>query len=182
MISLVPFSLSSMRSVDEYRKIVVESDLHMFLENLQLRAGVFVQADFSDSKHIVFLDEIGNQRHHFAGEYRIVRLLGVDAEPAKVLDTESGGSLGFVFRELAEIVVKSIRRGAVVTRPERRFTEDFTASKSEFFVVIRRAADHVSVRFNVWHRWKVRESRGRGWEEKLEHQAQAGHVPKNSSS
>jgi hypothetical protein len=60
-------------------------------------------------------------------------------------------ALRLVLGELAEIIVKAVHGTAIKTRPERRFADGFAAGERHALVIIRRAADHVGVRFNVTH-------------------------------
>ena len=78
--------------------------------------GVLVQADLADAQHVRPLEKLGDHRDHFAREADVLRLLGVDAQPAVMLDVELRRPLRLVLGELAEVIVKAPRcRGR--TRP-----------------------------------------------------------------
>ena len=68
-----------------------------------------------------------------------------------MLDAKFGGALWFVLGELAEIIKKAGGRTAVEARPERGFADGRAAGKCHALVIVRRAADHVGVRFYVAH-------------------------------
>ncbi len=51
-----------------------------------------------------------------------------------------------------EIIVKAGGRTAVEARPERRFANRLAAGERHAFVIVRRAADHVGVGFDVAHK------------------------------
>ena len=55
-----------------------------------------------------------------------------------------------------KIIVKSGGRTAVEARPERRFANRLATGERHAFVIIRRAADHVGVRFDVFHALRTR--------------------------
>ena len=52
-------------------------------------------------------EELGDERHHLAGETGIVGFLRVDAEPGVMGDAEFGRALRLVIGELAEVVVET---------------------------------------------------------------------------
>src|SRR5215469_1889378 len=66
--------------------------------------------------------------------------------------TELGGAFWLVLGELAKIVAKAVNRTAIKSRPERWFANRGTAGQCHVDVIIRDAADHVGMRFDVAHR------------------------------
>jgi hypothetical protein len=49
------------RGVDEHELVVILRDLHMLLEDFQLVAAVFVQADLADAEHAGLVDELRDE-------------------------------------------------------------------------------------------------------------------------
>ncbi len=113
--------------VDKDGEVVIEGDLDVFLEDGELGAGVFVEADFADAEDVFLFDEFGDEGHDLAGEGGVIGFLGIDAEPGEVFDAESGGAFWFVFGELAEVVVEAIGGRAIEAGPEGWFAECFAA-------------------------------------------------------
>ena len=62
--------------------------------------------------------------------------------------------------ELAEVIVEALRAAAIEARPERRLTNRGAARRGHRDVIVRDAADHVSVRFDVAHVFLGREEGG----------------------
>jgi len=124
----------------------------MLFEDGEFVFSIFIEADFTDTENIRFVDEFRDDLHYFSSESGVFGFFGVDAEPAVVVDAVFGGALWFVFCELAIVVEESLRGGAVISSPERGFAEDFTAGLSHLLVVISGTADHVAMWFNVSHR------------------------------
>ena len=69
---------------------------------------------------------------------------------------EFGGALRLVLGQLAKIIVKAGGRTAVEARPERRFANRLATGDGHALVIVRDAADHVGVRFDVAHRDSVK--------------------------
>ena len=139
------------RSVNKDGAVELFRDLDVFFKNREFVFGILVEANLTDAQDIGPVDEVGNESHDLACEDRIFRFLGIDTEPAEVLDAELGGAGRFVFRELTIIVVKSLGRGAVVSGPEGGFAKGFAADLSDRLVVRGGAADHMGVGFDVSH-------------------------------
>ena len=137
--------------MDENGKITVEGELDMFLEDGEFAAGVLVQADFSDSKDGGFVEKFRDDRHDLTGKSRVFSFLWIDAEPAEMGDSVFGRALWFVVGELAVVVEESGGRRAVESGPEGGLANGGAAGHRQFFVVIRGAADHVGMRFDVFH-------------------------------
>src|SRR5665213_394969 len=64
---------------------------------------------------------------------------------------ELGGALRLEIGELAEIIIKTGHATAVEGRPERRFADGRAAGERHAFIIVRRAADHMGVGFDVFH-------------------------------
>ena len=137
--------------VDEDRQVVVERELDVLLKDAEFVAGIFIETDLADPEHVGGVEKARNQAHHLAREAGIVGLLRIDAEPGEMFDAGFCGAFWFVFGELAEVVVESAGGRAVEAGPERRLADDLAAGDREFFVVIRRPADHVGVWLDVFH-------------------------------
>jgi hypothetical protein len=74
------------------------------------------------------------------------------ATPKAAAGAHVGGAFGFVICELAKIIVKAVYTAAIEACPECRLANCLTSGEREFFIIIRRAADHVRVGFDVFHR------------------------------
>ena len=68
-----------MRRVNQDQLIMLCSDFDMPLKLFKFIGTVFIQTKFSNSQHIGFVDELGNQLHDFLGKMKIFRFLGIDA-------------------------------------------------------------------------------------------------------
>ena len=79
-------------------------------EDGRLVARVLVQADLADPQHAGPVEELGDHRDHLARQRDVLGLLGVDAEPAVVLDAVERGPLRLVLGQLAEVVAEALRR------------------------------------------------------------------------
>src|SRR5436309_2191972 len=64
---------------------------------------------------------------------------------------EFSRALGLVIRKLAEIIIKPLWPTAIVTGPECRLADRAASRGDHRLVVIRHAADHVSVWLDVAH-------------------------------
>ena len=93
----------------------------------------------------------GNQRDDFLGELHVLGFLGIDAEPAEMFQAELRGALRLVLGELAEIIVKAVGGTAVKARPKRRFADRLATGQRHALVIVRDAADHVGMGFDVAH-------------------------------
>ena len=138
--------------VDEDREIVLEGEVNVLLKDGQLVPGVLVEADFADAEDGGFVEKVGDDRHDFAGKDGVIRLLRVDAQPTKMRDSIFGGPLGFVFGELAVVIVKALRRGPVVAGPKGGLANGSAAGHGHGLVVGGGATNHVRVGLNVVHR------------------------------
>ena len=96
--------------MDEDGQVVIQGDLHMLLKDSELTLGVLVKTDFANAQDVGALDELGDEAHDFASKARVVGFLGIDAEPAEVLDGPFGGAPRLVFSELAKVVVETFGR------------------------------------------------------------------------
>ena len=79
------------------------------------------------------------------------RLLGVDAEPAVVVDPIEPGALGLVVGELAEVVAEPLDARAVEPGPEGGLGHGLAPGQGHPLVVVGGPADHVDVRVDVVH-------------------------------
>ena len=60
-------------------------------------------------------------------------------------------ALRLVVGELAKVIVKALHAAAIEARPKRRLAHRAAARGDHRLVVVRDAADHVAVRFDVAH-------------------------------
>ena len=141
-----------MGRMDQDQLIVATGDLDLLLENHELVARILVQPDLSDAEHIRAVEKLGDQRHHLPSKAGVLRLFGVDAEPAIVRDSIAGSPLRLGIGQLAEVVEESSRRGTVEPGPEGRLRHRDAARLGHPRVVVRRPADHVDVRVDIGHR------------------------------
>ncbi len=140
-----------MGGVDEDELVVIDGELDVFLEDEDFVAGILVETDFSDAEHVGFLEELGDDGEDFSGEGDVFGLFGVDAEPGEMREPELGGAFGFVVGELAEIVAETFDAASVEAGPEGGFANGGASGGDHGFVVVRGAADHVGVGFDVTH-------------------------------
>jgi hypothetical protein len=140
-----------MRGVDEHELVVVLRNLHVLLEDPELVAAVFVEADLADAEDAGFVDELGDEGDDVVRQLQILRFLRIDAQPAVVLDAELGGALRLILGDLAEVVVEAVGAGTVKACPEGGFADGLTTGDGHALVVVRGAADHVAVGFDVVH-------------------------------
>ena len=82
----------------------VDGKLHMLLEDFGLVGGVFVEADFADAQDRGAAEESGDFGEDFAGFAEVFGLLGIQADPAVMLDAELCGTLRLGLGKLAVIV------------------------------------------------------------------------------
>src|SRR6185312_1482665 len=83
---------------------------------------------------------------------------GIDTKPAKMFQAKFRGAFWFMFGELRKVIVKALDCAAVEACPECRFANRFASGQRHTFVIIRRAADHVSMWFDVSHGIKFQKS------------------------
>ena len=137
------------RGMDEDRQVAVHCELDVFLKDGEFIAGIFVEADLTDTKHRRAIQKLRDKCHHLACKHRIVSLLRVDAQPTIMLDAVLRRTLRFVVGQLPEVIKKSRRRGAVEARPKGWLTQDFATSNGKFLLVVGGPADPVGVGFDV---------------------------------
>src|ERR1051326_7409844 len=123
----------------------------MHFEHAHLIARIFVQSDFSDAKDVRALKESRNNCNDLFSQFHVLRFLRIDAEPREMRQTEFRRALGLMLRKLAKVIVKAIRRAAIESRPERRFANRLATRDRHSHIIIRDPADHVRVRFDVFH-------------------------------
>src|SRR5262250_2859708 len=70
-------------------------------------------------------------------------------------------ALGLVLRQLTEIIVKSVHRATIESRPECRFADRLAAGRSHPGVIIRHTADHMRMGLDVPHSFLNPSSRRR---------------------
>lgn len=143
-----------MRGVDEDELVVARGQIDMFFENGDFVARIFVEADFADAEDVGTFEQRGNEMEDVLGERDVFGFFGVDAKPGVVLEAKFGGALGFVFGELAEVIVESVGAAAVETGPKGGFANGFATCRRHGLVIVGGAADHVAVGFDVTHSGK----------------------------
>ena len=121
----------------------------MTLGGMAAAIGLIIDDAIVVVENIVMHRDAGEHR---AGELEVLGFLGVDAEPAEMRQAVFRCPLWFVLRNLAEVVVKTLRGTAVKAGPESRFSDGGAAGGSHVTVIVRDPADHVGVRFNEAHR------------------------------
>jgi hypothetical protein len=131
--------------------IVSSGEIDVLFQHLQLVAGVFVQPDFADAEHIGAIEKLRDQGDHVLRQLYVLRFLRIDAQPGEMREKELGGALRLVIRELAKVIVKTLRPAAVVSGPKGRLANGAAAGGDHRLVVVRHPADHVSVGFDVAH-------------------------------
>src|SRR5262245_37715863 len=68
-----------------------------------------------------------------------------------MLQTEFRRTLWFEISELPEVIIEAPSGQPIVSRPQAGFTARHAAGRRHVLVVIRRAADHVPMRFDIPH-------------------------------
>src|SRR5690606_34916520 len=121
------------------------------LQNFQLVARVLVEANLADPEDVGTIQKIRDKREHIFGQLQIFRLFRIQTEPAEMWQSELRGSTWLVFSKLGEIIVKALRGTPVVSSPKGRFANCRAACRYHCKIVIRRAADHVAVWFDIAH-------------------------------
>ena len=139
------------RRVHEDELAGARGEVHVHLEHGDLVPRVLVQADLADPEHVRAVEELGDDADDVRGERDVLRFLRIDAQPAEVRQSVACGAGGLEFGELTEIVAEAVDRGAVESGPERGLADGGTAGGDHVDVVVRRAADHVAVGFDVAH-------------------------------
>ena len=129
--------------------VVVGGQLEVGLKDLQLVSTVLVETDLADAEHVRPIEEVGDEIDDLPCEDRILRLLGVDAEPGVVGDAVLGGPLRFGVGQDGEVVEEALRTRSVVARPERRFGDRDTSGEGHALVVVGGPTHHVDVRIDV---------------------------------
>ena len=99
---------------------------------------------------------MGDNGDDLFGKFHLFSFLGVDAQPGEMRQTEFGSAFRLVLGELAKVIVKAVDGTAVEPGPEGRFANRQASRRGDFHVVIGDAADHVGVRFDVFHAWGVK--------------------------
>ena len=139
------------RCVHENHLVILHREGDVLLEHLHLIARVLVEADFADAEHRRGFQKFWDEREDVGGERHVFRLLRIDAEPRVMRQAVLGGALGLMLRQLAEVVVEAIGRLAVEARPESWLADRRAAREDHRLVVIRGAAHHVAVWFDIAH-------------------------------
>src|SRR4051812_6246643 len=110
-----------MGRVHENQLIVASRQLDMLFEHADLVFAVLIEANLTDPKNVGAFEELGDKSQNIAGELEIFGFLGVDAQPAKVWQTELCGSARFVFGQLAKVIKETVSGTAIESCPEGRF-------------------------------------------------------------
>ena len=131
--------------------LVPRCKIYVHFQDFQFIAGIFVQANLADAQDIPSLQELGNDRNDFFRELYIFGFFGIDAQPRKMRKAELCRPLWLMLGQLTKIIMKSIDGTAIESRPKRGLAHRLAACGGDFDVVIRDAADHVGVRFDVSH-------------------------------
>ena len=139
------------RSVDKDKLVVFGGEVDVLFEDFKFVAAVFVQADFADAKDGRFVEELGDDVDDFLREFCVFGFFGVDAKPGEVRQAELGRAFGFVFGQLAEVIVKAINGTAVEAGPKGWFANCGATSGDHVEVIVSDPADHVAMRFDVTH-------------------------------
>ena len=74
------------RRVDEDQLVGPDGQVEVLQEDGRLVARVLVEADLADAQHAGPVEELGDHRDHLARQRDVLGLLGVDAQPAVMLD------------------------------------------------------------------------------------------------
>ena len=72
--------------VDQDQLAGPRGQVEVLEEDGRLVPRVLVQADLADPQHARLVEELGDHRDHLARQRDVLGLLGVDAEPAVMLD------------------------------------------------------------------------------------------------
>ena len=131
--------------------VVLHREFDVLLEDKHLITRVLIQADFADAEDRLGLHKFGDEREHVVGQLHILGLLRVDAKPAIMREAVLGRALRLVLRELAEVIIETVRCLAVEARPEGRFADGRATRQGHRLVVVGGAAHHVAVRFDITH-------------------------------
>ena len=124
----------------------------MPLEHLEFIARILVQPDLADAEHRGPFEKLRDDPDNLLRKLRVLGLLRVDAQPAKMRQPKLRRALRLVVGELAEVVVEAVDGRAVEARPEGRLAHGGAPGGDHVLIVVSRAADHVAVRFDVAHR------------------------------
>ena len=130
---------------------MISGQRELFLEDRQFVSAVLVQADLADAQDIGLVEKLGDDGDDLACEGGIFGFLGVDADPAEVLDAVFGGPAWLLLGEVPEVIVEPAGRTAIKPRPERRLGDGHTARLRHPLIVVCGAGDHVDVRVDVFH-------------------------------
>ena len=93
----------------------------------------------------------GNDGDDFLRELHVLGFLGVDAKPAEMRQAELRGALRLVLGELAEIIVESRAPNCGRSPPRTPVRKPPAQPAVAMRVIVRDAADHVGVGFDVAH-------------------------------
>ena len=141
-----------MRRVDEEQLVGLHREINLLLENGRFIGRVLVKADLTDAKNAGPIEKLRDGGDHLARQRNVLSLLGVDAQPAHVVDTELGGTRRLDLREMTKVVDESLYRAAIEPRPKRRFRNGDTPGSGHTNVIIRNPCDHVYVWIDVVHK------------------------------
>src|SRR3954451_19283798 len=108
----------------------------MLLENGRLIECVLVEANLTDAEHVRPIKVVGNDGNDLARQTDVLRLLGVDAEPAIVPNAELRGPLRLDLDKVPEVIAKPFRRATVEPGPECRLAHRLTAALGHALVVV----------------------------------------------
>ena len=122
-----------------------------------LVARVLVQPDLADAEHARVVEQRGDELDHLARQLDVLGFLGVDAEPAVVVDAVLRGALRLEVGELLEVGREGLGR-PVVARPERRLRDQPAAGERQVLVIVRRARAHMGMDLEVLHGYCPRPS------------------------
>ena len=128
---------------------------------ISLRVFLF-KPNLADAQHAGMIEQRGNQLDHLAAQRHVLGFLGVDAEPAIVVDAVAGGALGLDFHQVAEIVGEAGGAGPVIPGPERRLGNRHHAAPGHVLVIVGGSADAMDVGVDVFHESLGNSRAGRG--------------------
>jgi histidinol dehydrogenase len=137
--------------VDQNHLSVFGSYLDLFLEDRDFIRRILIQSDFTNTKNARMMQQGRNQLDHLPRQLHVFRFLGIDANPAVMIDPILGGSERFHLREKPKVIGEAGSRRTIITRPEGGFTDRDDAAASHVLIIVSRSADAVNVGIDELH-------------------------------
>ena len=137
--------------MNQDRQGVLSGELDLSPEIAIFGLGLVVVPDLADRDHAVLLEIATQERDHAVGDFRVVRLLGVERQGAKMTDPELLRTEPFPAEQRKKIVLERSDMRSGLPHPECRLDDRRDPGRRHRLVVVGRARGHVDMGVKQTH-------------------------------